>query len=64
LIAAIVIDCAARGIDAARYGGFRDDSPAPDGGQKLVLGDNPVAVGEQKFQKIEDLRLKLAKTCG
>ena len=55
----IVTNRASRSIDTAGKRRFRNDPPAPYGGKHLILADDPVAVAEQKFQKVEHLRLEL-----
>ncbi len=48
----------ARGVDPAGQGRFRDDPPAPNRVQQIVLGDNAVAVADQVHQQVEHLRLQ------
>jgi hypothetical protein len=55
---AAVADRLARGVDAAREGRIRHDSPAPDRRDEIVLADQAVAVLHQVGQQIEHLRLK------
>ena len=47
---------ASNGVHAGAQCRFRDDPPIPDGGDQVVLADNPVAVLDQIFEEIEDLR--------
>jgi hypothetical protein len=57
LVVAAVADRASRRIDAAGQGRFRDDPAVPDGFDQLVFGHDPVAVGDEKGEYVEDLRL-------
>jgi hypothetical protein len=59
LIFAVVADRASRGIDTAGERRFRNDPPTPYGREHLVLANDPVVIAEQKFQKVEHLRLEL-----
>ena len=45
-----------RRIDAAGQGRFRDDPAVPDRFDKLVLGHDPAAVGDEKGEHVEDRR--------
>jgi hypothetical protein len=56
LLLAIVADHAARGTDTARKRRFRDDPSAPDRSQQIVLAEHPIAVSDEEFQEIENLR--------
>lgn len=55
---AIVANRSAHGIDAAGQRRFRDDPPAPNRPQEVVLADNPVAVQHQVNQQVEHLWLE------
>jgi len=57
LLLAGVADRAARGVDAARKGRFRDDPSPPDRSQEIVLADDPIAVSDQEYQEIKHLGL-------
>jgi hypothetical protein len=57
LLFAVVADDAAHGVDPGGDRRFRHDPPAPDRGQQIVFADDPVAVADQKYQKVEYLRL-------
>ena len=57
LLLAAVADRASRRIDAAGQRRFRDDPAVPDGVDDLVLGDDAAAVGDEKGENVEDLRL-------
>src|SRR5271168_5334566 len=57
LVRAGVTDGLARRIDAAGKGRIRDNSSSPYLVDQLVLADHPVAVFEQVYQQIKDLRL-------
>ena len=52
-----IADRLARGVDAARKRGFRDDAALPDVLEQIVLGDDVVAMLHQMHQQIEHLRL-------
>jgi hypothetical protein len=54
---AAVADGSARRVDAAGQRRFRDDPPAPDRLQEIVLADDAVAILHQIDQEVEDLRL-------
>src|SRR5262249_34159794 len=56
LVLSGVVDGASNRIDAGRQCRFRDDPPIPDCGNQIVLADNPLAVLDQVFEEIEDLR--------
>ena len=58
LCLAAVADRLARGIDPAGQGRFRNDPPAPDRVQQIVLGDDAVAIADQVHQQVEDLRFE------
>ena len=57
LVAAGIGDRLARGVDPGGQRRFRDDAPFPDFLDQIVLGDDAVAVLDQKDQEIEHLRL-------
>src|SRR5271166_1288469 len=57
LLLAIVADYAARGVDAAGEGRFRNDPPTPHRSQQIVLADDAIAVSDQENQEIEYLWL-------
>ena len=52
-----VADRAARRVDPIEQRGLRDDAPAPDRGQQIILADHAVAVPDQVNEEIEDLGL-------
>jgi hypothetical protein len=54
---AAVTDCAAGGVDPCRNRGIRNDAPAPNRCKEIVSADDAVAIPDQKFQNVEDLRL-------
>src|SRR5262249_60010375 len=58
LLLAAVADRAARRVDPRAQGRFRDDPPVPHGGEKIVLGNDAVAVADRVLEKVEDLRLE------
>src|SRR5665213_2748067 len=51
-------DRRARGVDSAVQGRFRDDPAAPQRVQQVVLGDDAVAVADQKHQQVKYLWLQ------
>jgi len=55
LLLAVVADCFARGIDAARQGRVGHDAPAPHCRDEVTLADDAIAVFNQMDQKIEYL---------
>jgi hypothetical protein len=55
---AVVAHGLADSIDAAVERGIRYDSPAPNGGDEIVLAHHPLAVLHKIEQQIKDLRLK------
>jgi hypothetical protein len=57
LLLAAIADHAAGGIDTARKRRFGHDAAIPDGGDQVILADDPIAVADQKQEEIEDLRL-------
>jgi hypothetical protein len=57
LLFAAVADYAASSINPAGKRRLRNDPSAPDRGQEIVLADDPVPVADQKYQKVEHLRL-------
>jgi hypothetical protein len=58
---AVVAERLARGLDAARDRGLRDDAPVPDLLDDLVAGHEPVAVLHEQREQREDLRLHGAR---
>jgi hypothetical protein len=54
---AAISDRRACRIDTCSQGRFRDNAPAPNRGDQIVLADDPVAVTDQVFQEVEHLRL-------
>jgi hypothetical protein len=55
LIFAVVADCSAGRIDAARQGRFRNDPPIPNSRQHVVPAHHAIAVSNQELQQVEDL---------
>jgi hypothetical protein len=51
-----VADDSPGGADTARNGRVRNDPPAPDRSQQIVLADHPVSVSDEEFQEVENLR--------
>ena len=56
LVLSRVVEGASNGIDAGRQCRLRDDPPLPDCSIQIVLADNPMAVFNQVFGEIENLR--------
>jgi hypothetical protein len=54
-LAGVANRCARR-VYPARQGRFRDDPSTPDRVQQVVLGDDVLAIANQKDQQVEDLR--------
>lgn len=54
---AVVSDTPASGLDPAGEGGFTDEAVAPDRVEQLFLGDDPLSVGGQVDEHVEDLWL-------
>ena len=50
LLGAVIADRPSRGVDPAGQGRVRHDPTAPDGGDRVVLGDDPVPVVDQVYQ--------------
>ncbi len=57
LLVAIIADRGPRRVDAGRKCKFRHNASAPDGPEDIVLADDAVAIGDEVFQQVEDLRL-------
>lgn len=58
LLGTAVADSLARRIDTRRQRRVRDDAPAPDRRDELVLADHPLALTDEIRQEIENLRLE------
>ena len=58
LVAAVVVDRLAHGIDPAGQGRFGDDAAVPDVVEQLVLADHAIAVLDEIEQNVEHLRLE------
>src|SRR5215467_161463 len=56
LLLSRVVDGASHGVYAGTHCRVRDDPPVPDCSNQVVLADNPIAVFDQVFKEIEDLR--------
>jgi hypothetical protein len=57
LARAAITDRLARGVDTAGQRRFRDSSAVPDFIEKVILADHTIAIFEQVYQEVEDLRL-------
>jgi hypothetical protein len=55
---AIVVDRLARRIEARRQCRVRDDPPAPNTVDQIILADDPAAVAHQIDEKVEHLRFE------
>jgi hypothetical protein len=53
-----VVDSLARRIEARRQGRVRDDPPAPNALDQIVLADDSATVANQIDEKVEHLRLE------
>jgi hypothetical protein len=58
LLLAVVANRAARRIDPRAQCRFRDDPSFPHRSKQVVLGDNALAVADQVFEKVKNLRLE------
>src|SRR5262245_22933152 len=56
LVLSGVVNRASHGVYAGRQCRFRNDPSGPDCRNQVVLTDNPIAVLDQVFEEIEDLR--------
>ena len=56
---AVIADRPSHRRDAAGQSRFRDDAPAPDRSEEIVLADHPVPIFDQIDKKIKDLWLDL-----
>src|SRR5215475_4462163 len=53
-----VADRAPDSVNARGQSGLRDDPPAPDRREDIVLADDPVPVADEVGQEVKDLRLQ------
>ena len=56
LLTSAVLDRAPSRVDPGCQCRVRDDASIPDGCDKVILADDPLAILDQEQQKVEDLR--------
>ena len=60
---AAVANRGSRRVDPGTQSRLGDDAPAPYGRNKVILADHALAVADQVFQQIKDLRLVRNQAC-